>query len=95
METITAQNSTCVVSAKSIGYVPQQPWIQNKTLRGNITFEKIYHEDYYQKTIEACALLDDIKLLAAGDLTEIGEKVYIEHFVFCIDMIIICDDNNL
>ncbi|KAI1697770.1 ABC transporter transmembrane region domain-containing protein [Ditylenchus destructor] len=74
METITAQNSTCVVSAKSIGYVPQQPWIQNKTLRGNITFEKIYHEDYYQKTIEACALLDDIKLLAAGDLTEIGEK---------------------
>ncbi|KAI1710035.1 ABC transporter transmembrane region domain-containing protein [Ditylenchus destructor] len=74
MESITGQNSTCVVLAKSIGYVPQQPWIQNKTLRGNVTFEKIYHEDYYQKTIEACALLDDIKLLAAGDLTEIGEK---------------------
>ncbi|KAI1703364.1 ABC transporter transmembrane region domain-containing protein [Ditylenchus destructor] len=74
MESIMSQNSTCVVHAKSIGYVPQQPWIQNKTLRGNVTFEKIYHEDYYQKTIGACALLDDIKLLAAGDLTEIGEK---------------------
>ncbi|KAI1703205.1 ABC transporter transmembrane region domain-containing protein [Ditylenchus destructor] len=74
MEPVMAQNSKCDVYAKSIGYVPQQPWIQNKTLRGNVTFEKIHHEDYYQKTIEACALVDDLKLFAAGDLTEIGEK---------------------
>ncbi|KAI1701315.1 ABC transporter domain-containing protein [Ditylenchus destructor] len=74
MEPIMAQNSKCLVYAKSIGYVPQQSWIQNKTLRGNVTFEKVHHEDYYQKTIEACALVDDLKLFAAGDLTEIGEK---------------------
>uniref|UniRef100_A0A8C3UX25 ABC-type glutathione-S-conjugate transporter n=1 Tax=Catharus ustulatus TaxID=91951 RepID=A0A8C3UX25_CATUS len=43
----------------SLAYVPQQAWIQN---------------DRYQQVIKACALLPDLKLLPAGDQTEIGEK---------------------
>lgn len=64
-----------IVNTKLIGYVPQQAWIQNKTLRDNILFDKSFDHIYYNKTIKACALIDDLKLLSAGDMTEIGEKV--------------------
>ena len=59
----------------SIGYVAQQAWIQNVTLRDNITFGKKFDPVKYDKVIEACALKPDIQILPAGDQTEIGEKV--------------------
>jgi ABC-type multidrug transport system fused ATPase/permease subunit len=58
----------------SLAYVPQQAWIQNATLRQNIVFTNRFDESKYKKVIEASALTSDIKILAAGDNTEIGEK---------------------
>uniref|UniRef100_A0A914P7Y4 Uncharacterized protein n=1 Tax=Panagrolaimus davidi TaxID=227884 RepID=A0A914P7Y4_9BILA len=58
----------------SIAYVPQEAWIQNLSLKDNILFGKIYDEKIYQKTIEVCALKDDLKQFSAGDETEIGER---------------------
>jgi ABC-type bacteriocin/lantibiotic exporter with double-glycine peptidase domain len=57
-----------------VAYVPQQAWIQNATLKQNIIFSNEYNENYYKKVIESCALEPDLKVLAAGDMTEIGEK---------------------
>lgn len=59
-----------------MAYVPQQPWIQNLTLRENIIFGKKYDEKFYDRVIEACALRPDIAILPQGDSTEIGEKVW-------------------
>ena len=56
-------------------YVPQQAWIQNKTLRENILFGKPLEHARYQRILDACALLPDLDILPDGDLTEIGEKV--------------------
>ncbi|XP_043408329.1 ATP-binding cassette sub-family C member 2 isoform X2 [Chelonia mydas] len=58
----------------SVAYVPQQAWIQNATLKDNILFGLELDEARYQRVVEACALLPDLKLLPGGDLTEIGEK---------------------
>lgn len=58
-----------------MAYVPQQAWIQNATLKDNILFGLELDEARYQRVVEACALLPDLKLLPGGDLTEIGEKV--------------------
>ncbi|KAM6951720.1 ATP-binding cassette sub-family C member 3 isoform 1-T1 [Aplochiton taeniatus] len=58
----------------SVAYVPQQPWIQNATLRDNILFGKVYNEQKYRCVLEACALTPDLEVLPGGDLTEIGEK---------------------
>lgn len=55
-------------------YVPQQSWIQNGTVRENIIFGSEFDEGKYQKIIESCALLPDLEMLPAGDMTEIGEK---------------------
>lgn len=43
-----------------IGYVPQEPWIQQKTIKDNILFGKSFNIFKYRKVLEACALLDDL-----------------------------------
>ncbi|KAG1817968.1 ABC protein [Suillus subaureus] len=57
-----------------IGYCPQTAWIQNATLRDNITFGQRFEEDRYWRVVEITCLLPDLQLLPDGDLTEIGEK---------------------
>ncbi|KAH6942211.1 hypothetical protein HPB50_001780 [Hyalomma asiaticum] len=58
----------------ALGLVPQQPWLQRGTLRANILFGRPFDATRYQATLECCALLDDLKSLPAGDLTEVGEE---------------------
>ena len=58
----------------SISYVPQQGWMQNTTLQGNITFGKELDEEKYNNVINSCALTPDLDILPNGDMTEIGEK---------------------
>lgn len=59
----------------TVAYVPQQSWIQNETIRNNITFGMDFDEYFYFRVINACALRIDINNLTNGDMTEIGEKV--------------------
>nr|XP_034174731.1 multidrug resistance-associated protein 1 isoform X3 [Osmia lignaria] len=58
----------------SIAYVSQQAWIQNASLQNNVLFGKPLNKNLYDRVIEACALNPDLKVLPAGDQTEIGEK---------------------
>ena len=58
----------------SVAYVPQQAWIQNATLRENVTFGTPFNFQKYSRVIEACALEPDIAMLPNGDMTQVGEK---------------------
>jgi len=58
----------------SVAYACQQAWIQNATVRDNILFGKAFNEARYNEVVKACALVQDFKILEAGDMTEIGEK---------------------
>ncbi|KAL3421021.1 ABC bile acid [Phlyctema vagabunda] len=58
----------------TIAYVAQIPWIENATIKENILFGAPFDEDRFRKTIHACALLPDLKILPDGDATEIGAK---------------------
>lgn len=58
----------------SMAYCPQEAWIQNCTLRDNITFGSEYDHEKYNHVINICALRKDLEILDYGDLTEIGEK---------------------
>ncbi len=58
-----------------MAYVPQQAWIQNRTLKENILFGSALDDSKYAQTVEACALKPDFAVLPGGDATEIGEKV--------------------
>nr|KAG5685655.1 hypothetical protein BaRGS_020897 [Batillaria attramentaria] len=63
-----------VTTKDSIAFVPQEAWIQNLTLRDNITFGKPLSRRRYDQVVQACALESDFKILVGGDMTEIGEK---------------------
>lgn len=76
--------SVCVALQGSVAYVPQQAWIQNATLKGNIIFGQEKKEAWYQCVVEACALQPDLEILPAGDETEIGEKVSTDHYMVCL-----------
>jgi len=58
----------------NIGYVAQQAWIFNATVRANICFGKDYHEENYKEAIRVSCLDKDLALFPNGDMTEIGEK---------------------
>ncbi|ORX44614.1 multi drug resistance-associated protein MRP [Hesseltinella vesiculosa] len=58
----------------SVAYVPQQPWLMNATVRENIVFGHRFDPVFYEKVLSACSLTMDLKVLADGDMTEIGER---------------------
>ncbi|KAJ5665324.1 Metal resistance protein YCF1 [Penicillium maclennaniae] len=63
-----------VVVRGRVAYVAQAPWVMNASVRENIVFGHRWDPDFYDLTVEACALLDDFKNLPDGDQTEVGER---------------------
>ncbi|CAI2178694.1 732_t:CDS:10 [Funneliformis geosporum] len=57
-----------------VAFVAQESFLQNASIRSNITFGLPFHEERYNAVIKACALQRDFEILEDGDLTEIGEK---------------------
>lgn len=58
----------------SIAYCSQNAWIMNASVKENILFGHKFDEEYYNRTIEACQLSADLKVLPDGDDTQVGEK---------------------
>lgn len=69
-----SDKNTKVTFCGSVGYSPQQAWIQNATIRENITFGRPFSAKVYHAVLKACALEKDLRLFQDGDQTEIGEK---------------------
>lgn len=58
----------------TVAYASQQTWVLNATVKENIVFGYRYDSDFYEKTVKACALLDDFAQLPDGDETVVGER---------------------
>lgn len=58
----------------SRAFCPQYAWLQNATVRDNITFGNDFDRDWYNAVTDACALRADFEMLPHGDKTEIGER---------------------
>jgi len=70
-----ASKASDVTIRGSVAYASQSPFILNATLRDNILFGKKYDKGLYDRVLEACNLLPDLKQLGpAKDLTQIGER---------------------
>ncbi|KAJ1662196.1 hypothetical protein EV178_006085 [Coemansia sp. RSA 1646] len=57
-----------------IAYVSQEAWLRNATIRENILFGEPYNQERYEEVLRVCAMKPDLRILPAGDLTEIGER---------------------
>ncbi|OJD38972.1 abc metal ion transporter [Diplodia corticola] len=62
-----------VVKGKT-AYVAQQSWVMNASVRENIVFGYRWDPHFYDRTVKACALIDDFASLPDGDQTEVGER---------------------
>ncbi|KAI9506408.1 P-loop containing nucleoside triphosphate hydrolase protein [Coemansia spiralis] len=62
------------LAISDIAYVAQEPWLRNATIRKNILFGEPYNRDRYEAVLHACALKPDLRILKAGDMSEIGER---------------------
>lgn len=63
-----------VVVHGRIAYVAQQSWVVNATVKENIVFGHRWDPQFYERTMAACALSEDLKTLPDGDQTEVGER---------------------
>ncbi|XP_014553908.1 hypothetical protein COCVIDRAFT_28966 [Bipolaris victoriae FI3] len=63
-----------VVLRGKTAYVPQSAWVMNASVRENIVFGHRWDPQFYEKTVNACALRDDFASLPDGDQTEVGER---------------------
>lgn len=69
------QNATLQVSLMNIKKSIKITKIKySLLLKDNILFGKTMDKVYYDQVLEACALVQDLKILPGGDQTEIGEK---------------------
>ncbi|KAJ1667542.1 hypothetical protein EV178_001271 [Coemansia sp. RSA 1646] len=59
---------------RDIAYVSQEAWLRNATIRENILFGEPYNQERYEEVLHVCALKPDLRILSAGDMTEIGER---------------------
>ncbi|RKK22225.1 hypothetical protein BFJ65_g4830 [Fusarium oxysporum f. sp. cepae] len=56
-----------------ISYAQQLPWLQNKSIRDNITFHETFDSARYRDVISACALIPDFATFPMGDQTKLEE----------------------
>ncbi|KAK5677390.1 ATP-binding cassette glutathione S-conjugate transporter ycf1 [Elasticomyces elasticus] len=63
-----------VVLRGTSAYVAQSPWIMNASVRENIVFGYRWDSAFYDRTVKACALIEDFSSLPDGDQTEVGER---------------------
>eukprot|EP01016_Furgasonia_blochmanni_P025135 TRINITY_DN27095_c0_g1_i3.p1 TRINITY_DN27095_c0_g1~~TRINITY_DN27095_c0_g1_i3.p1 ORF type:complete len:735 (+),score=122.70 TRINITY_DN27095_c0_g1_i3:65-2269(+) len=60
------------LQSETLGYVAQNTWLQNCTIKENILFGKEYDDEWYNKCVEACELKEDIDSLRGGDSYNVG-----------------------
>ncbi|PHH74403.1 hypothetical protein CDD80_3098 [Ophiocordyceps camponoti-rufipedis] len=58
----------------TVAYCPSPPWIQNKTIRDNVTFGLPFDYERYKAALDAVNLLPQLPTLLRGDLTEVGDN---------------------
>jgi ABC-type multidrug transport system fused ATPase/permease subunit len=57
-----------------VAFSGQFPFLEHATIRDNIVYGTMFEDSRYHAVLEACALLPDLQIFDAGDMTEIGEK---------------------
>ncbi|KAI9672198.1 MAG: hypothetical protein M1831_002012 [Alyxoria varia] len=58
----------------AVAYVAQNAWVMNASVRENVLFGHKWDGQFYEKTIKACALIEDFASLPDGDKTQVGER---------------------
>ncbi|KAH8169831.1 ABC transporter domain-containing protein [Sarocladium implicatum] len=94
---------TISVQVPSMAYCDQIPWLQNISIRDNIIGQSPPDEQWLKTVLHACALDEDVSLLAKGDRSIVGtggvalsggqkQRVALARAVFAKKRLVILDD---
>lgn len=82
---------TKLLPQTAASYLPQHPWLRQATIRDNIVGHHApFHKTHYDVTLRTCCLTSDLQDMAAGDLTEVGDKVAVKY-----SFILSCDEGRV
>lgn len=65
----TAGSVFCPKGGHKVALAGQFPFLEHATIRDNITYHSGYDKSRYGSVLEACALVPDLAILDAGDMT--------------------------
>ena len=66
--------SSEVQADQGIAYVSQEPFLISASVRDNILLGQPFDGGRYERVLRVCCLVDDLKLLADGEWTAVGER---------------------
>src|SRR6202012_2024014 len=69
-----AKSGFISLSTNVIGFCAQEPWIQNCTIRENITGPNNFEDEWYRKVVRITALDTDFDQMPYGDLAKVGSR---------------------
>ncbi|KAG9522592.1 ABC multidrug transporter-like protein, partial [Aureobasidium melanogenum] len=69
-----AIEAPCSAHGFPVAFVTQTPWLQSMSIKDNILFGGSFNKARYDSVLEACALVQDLELLANGDETLMGPQ---------------------
>ncbi|KAH0045707.1 ABC multidrug transporter-like protein, partial [Aureobasidium melanogenum] len=69
-----AIEAPCSAHGFPVAFVTQTPWLQSMSIKDNILFGGSFNKARYDSVLEACALVQDLELLANGDETLMGTQ---------------------
>lgn len=72
---VPPDHGSVTISTSRVAFCSQNPWLPNLTIKEAISMaseNKPFDDAWYQTVLHACALDEDLKLLSAGDQTELG-----------------------
>ncbi|KAL1981835.1 hypothetical protein VTN96DRAFT_2080 [Rasamsonia emersonii] len=72
-ETALKSGSTTAPLSR-VAYCSQSPWIMNTTIRHNITGGSEFDQKWYEFTISACGLEEDLEKIPGGDMCKAGSN---------------------
>ncbi|KAK6065312.1 hypothetical protein SCUP515_11294 [Seiridium cupressi] len=74
---VPPETGTIAVSSKRIGYCAQKPWLVNASIKSIVCgpiADSDFDEEWYNKVIDACGLVEDIERSSTGDLATVGSR---------------------
>ncbi|KAI4752521.1 hypothetical protein E4T52_09391 [Aureobasidium sp. EXF-3400] len=69
-----AIEAPCSAHGFPVAFVTQTPWLQSMSIKDNVLFGGSFNKARYDSVLEACALVQDLELLANGDETLMGPQ---------------------
>ncbi|CAE7285526.1 ABCC1, partial [Symbiodinium sp. CCMP2592] len=72
--TRTTESGVCQRAGRSTAFVAQRPWLLNGSLLENVLFGQHEMPEKLQRTLESCALMQDLDALPSGIHTLVGEE---------------------